>query len=213
MLGFALTLLCVSIAAVSSAADFMPIRSRNTLTFDRRTILVVAAALVGQSLLIGGLLVQRRRRRRAELALRDLSGRLLTAQEEERRRIARELHDNVNQQMASLAIRIDQLAASVGDTPASVTNSIRELRQRAVDISTEIHDMSHRLHSSRLEMLGLVDALRAHCQELVAQGVDVRFHDDNVPRSLPPEAALCLFRIAQEALNNVVKHSGVREAQ
>ena len=74
----------------------------------KRTILMVAAVLVGQFLLIGGLLVQGRRRRRAELAIRDLSGRLLSAQEEERRRIARELHDNVSQQMALLAIGIEE---------------------------------------------------------------------------------------------------------
>jgi len=95
---------------------------------------------------------------------------------------------------------------------ATVARAMLELSQRTGEISTEIHNLSHRLHSSKLEMLGLVAALRGHCQELLTQGVHAHFHDENVPRSLPPDAELCLFRIAQEGLNNVVKHSGVREA-
>jgi signal transduction histidine kinase len=156
--------------------------------------------------------VQRRRRRRAEIALHDLSGRLLSAQEDERRRIARERHDNLSQRIALLAIEIDAAARTPGGSPATVARSMRELSQRTAEISTEIHNLSHRLHSSKLEMLGLVAALRGHCQELLAQGIQARFHDENVPRSLPRDVELCLFRIVQEALNNVVKHSGAREA-
>ena len=178
----------------------------------KRTILAVGAVVVGQFVLIGSLLVQRRQRRRAERALRDLSGRLVSAQEEERRRIARELHDNVSQQIASLAIRIDQVAMSPYETQGTLARSMRELRQRTVEISTEIHSLSHQLHSSKLELLGLADALRGHCNELLAQGLGARFHDENVPESLPHDVSLYLFRIAQEALNNIVKHSGASEA-
>lgn len=178
-----------------------------------RPILTVSAVLIGQFLLISGLLVQRHRRRRAESALHDLSGRLLSAQEEERRRIARELHDNVSQQVAMLAIRIDQVAKSPGEPPAAVAHSMRELRQRTVEISTEIQNLSRQLHSSRLEILGLAEALRGHCQELSTQGLEAHFHEENVPPSLPHDVSLGLFRIAQEGLNNVVKHSGAREAQ
>ena len=178
----------------------------------KRTILVVSAVVVGQFLLIGGLLVQSQRRRRAERAIRDLSGRLLSAQEEERRRIGRELHDNLSQQMALLAIGIEEIAMTPGQSPTTVARSMRDLRQRTAEISTEIHNLSHRLHSSKLEALGLAAALRGHCQELLAQGVTVRFHDENVPRLLPNEVELCLFRIVQEALNNVVKHSGTKDA-
>jgi PAS domain S-box-containing protein len=152
-------------------------------------------------------------RKRAELAVRNLSGRLLSAQEDERRRIARELHDNLSQQMAILGIGIGRLSKGLGEAPEPVARAMRELNQRVVEISTEIHDLSHRLHSSKLEMLGLVAALRGHCQELLARGVHVRFQDEDVPASLPPDVALCLFRVAQEALNNVVKHSGAREAE
>ena len=79
-------------------------------------------------------------------------------------------------------------------------------------MSSEIHALSHRLHSSKLDALGLAPAVRAHCHEIGAQGVEVRFSETDVPGSVPHDVALCLFRIAQEALNNVVKHSGAREA-
>ncbi len=148
----------------------------------------------------------------AELAVRNLSGRLLSAQEEERRRIARELHDNLSQQMALLAIEIDAVAVAPGGSASSVARSMSELRQRAAEISTEIHNLSHRLRSSKLEMLGLVAALNGHCKELLAQGLDAHLHEENVPRSLPKDIELCLFRIVQEGLNNVVKHSGSHEA-
>jgi PAS domain S-box-containing protein len=147
-----------------------------------------------------------------EIAVRNLSGRLLSAQEEERRRIARELHDNLSQQIALLAMQIDALAMTPGMSAATIAHSMHELRTRAADISTEIHNLSHRLHSSKLEMLGLVAALRGHCHELRAQGIHAHLHHDDVPRSLSPDVELCLFRVAQEALNNVVKHSGTHEA-
>jgi len=166
----------------------------------------------GEPLLIRGASHDITERKRAEIDVRNLSGRLLSAQEGERRRIARELHDNLSQQIALLAIEIDAVALNVVRPPATLAQSLHELRERTAQISSEIHNLSHRLHSSKLEMLGLVAALRGHCQELLAQGIDAHLEDENVPRSLPPDVELCLFRIVQEALNNVVKHSGTREA-
>ena len=150
----------------------------------KRTILVVVALLVSQALLIGALFVQGQTRRRAEVALHHLSGRLLSAQEEERRRIARELHDNLSQQVALLAIEIEQLAMKSGGPPAAVARSMRQLGERTAEISTEIHNSRHRLHSAKLEALGLVAAVRGHCHELLAHGVQVHFSDDNVPGSV-----------------------------
>lgn len=149
-------------------------------------------------------------RKHADLAILDLSGRLLTAQEEERRRIARELHDNVSQRIALLAIQIDLLAKNQVESTA--VHAIRELREQVIEISGEVHSLSHQLHSSKLEALGLVEALRAHCQEILARGLRTSFYDENVPERLPHDMELCLFRIVQEGLNNVVKHSGAREA-
>ena len=177
------------------------------------SILVVVAALLGQFLVIIGLLVQRHRHRRVEQALRGLSGRLLQAQEEERRRIAHELHDNVGQQVALLAIRIDQVTSSTAAPPGAAAGAMGELRQQAVGIATEVRNLSRQLHSARLEVVGLVEALRGHCKELVTHGVQASFYDDNVPPSLPHDVELCLFRIVQEGLNNIVMHSGAGEAQ
>ena len=181
----------------------------------KRTVVVVVAVLAGQFLLIGGLFVQGRRRRRAEVALRSLSGRLLSAQEDERHRIARELHDNLGQQVALLSIEIEQVGLQMGlsvRSPATMARSIRRLSDRTAEISSEIHNISHRLHSAKLEALGLVAAVRGHCREVLAHGVHVHFSDISVPGSVSPEVQLCLFRIVQEGLTNVVKHSGAPEA-
>jgi signal transduction histidine kinase/ligand-binding sensor domain-containing protein len=151
--------------------------------------------------------------RRSDAQIRDLAGRLISAQEEERRRIARDLHDDLSQKLALLAIEVDELgsdAKSIGDGPARV----RAVADRARGITTDVHNLSHQLHPATLETLGLVAALQGLCGELSApDGFAVGFQHEPVPRSIPPEAALCLFRIAQEALHNVVKHSGVQHAE
>jgi len=147
--------------------------------------------------------------KRAERVLHTVSGRLIAAQEGERRRIARELHDDLGQRVALLAIEIDQAAAEAHD---HVADRIRALGERTADIAVEIHRLSHALHSSKLDALGLVAAVRGHCREIDAAGLAVRFVDHDVPTHLPSDVSLCLFRVVQEALNNVVKHSGAREA-
>ena len=179
----------------------------------KAAILLVGAALVGQCLMLSGFLVQSRRRRSAEFALQTLSGRLLSAHEEERHRIARELHDNLSQQMALLSIEIEQVTAQSVHSPTALARSMRHIGERTAEISTEIHVMSHRLHSSKLDALGLAAAVSGHCREVLAQGVQVQFSQVGVPESVPQDVQLCLFRIVQEALNNVVKHSGSHEAR
>ena len=119
----------------------------------------------------------------------------------------------MGQQVALLAIRIDQATAGAAAPVGAAADSLRELRQHAVDIAAEVRNLSGRLHSPRLEVLGLAAALRGHCQELVAHGVRASFYDEDVPPSLPSDVELCLFRIVQEGLNNIVRHSGADEAQ
>jgi signal transduction histidine kinase len=94
-----------------------------------------------------------------------------------------------------------------------MAGAMRDLSNRTAEISTEIHNMSHRLHSAKLEALGLVAAVRGHCREVLTQGVRVHFSETGVPGSVSPDVQLCLFRIVQEGLNNVVKHSGAPEAR
>ncbi len=148
----------------------------------------------------------------AEGVVRSLSGRLLSAQEEERRLIARELHDNLSQQLALLSVEIEELAIRSDDRVAA-TESMRQLGARTAEISTEVHNLSHRLHSAKLDALGLQAAVRGHCRELQAQGLRIECLAENVPRTLSYEVELCLFRVTQEGLNNVIKHSGAKEAR
>lgn len=167
-------------------------------------ILAGAAIVVLQAALIVALLLQRVRRRRAEAESLQLTGRVITAHEDERRRIARELHDDLTQRLARLAIdaaRIERNAPVHGD-------SVRELREDLVRMSEDVHALSYRLHPSVLDDLGLVEALKSECDRVARQGgmrvaVDAR----DVPKTLSFDASLCLFRIAQEALNNAARHA------
>jgi signal transduction histidine kinase len=138
---------------------------------------------------------------------RDLAGQLLTAQESERRRIARELHDDLNQRLALLAVEIELLAQRPPQS-GQVAERLRELAEHAKELSTSVHDMSHQLHPSKLEQLGLVAAVRGLCKELTnGRQLPIDFTHHDVPDRIPEDAALCLYRIVQEALANVIKHS------
>jgi PAS domain S-box-containing protein len=167
---------------------------------------------IGQPVRIRGTSRNVTAHKRAELAVRNLNGRLLSSQEDERRRIARELHDNLSQQVALLAIEIEQVAMK-SEPWTAVAGSMRRLGAMTADISTEIHNLSHRLHSTKLEALGLEVAVQGHCRELRARGLHVQYRAENVPVPLSYEIALCLFRVVQEGLNNVIKHSGGGTAQ
>ena len=145
--------------------------------------------------------------------MRLLTGRLLEAQEVERRRIARELHDDLNQSLALLSVEMDLLGQVPPASAAEIADRMQELSARVKELSSSVHDLSHQLHPSKLEQLGLVAAVRGLCQELAQpHGLEVKFTHHPVPDVIPPDAALCLYRIAQEALRNVVKHSGSRHA-
>ena len=218
------------------------VRFRDPSFWDQYRWWVVGALIMffSQSALIASLLLQRWRRRRAEVALRDsesalresglallgtesalrashhevqsLAGRLIAAQEVERARIARELHDDLSQQLALLSMEIDQLA-SEAEGADGVRRHARAAAIRAGDIATGVHNLSHELHPSRLKMLGLRSALQGLCREMSsAHDLHIGFESGPIPDPIPYEAALCLFRVAQEALRNVVKHSAARDA-
>lgn len=150
----------------------------------------------------------------AEAALRDLGGRLIRAQEEERSRIARELHDDLSQRLALLSIELEQLSQKIPARQGDLRARIQDAWAKAQEISVEIHRISYQLHPSKLEHLGLASAVKSCCDELSARhGVRITFRDRGVPAALPKDVALCVFRIAQEALRNVVRHSGAPEAR
>lgn len=142
--------------------------------------------------------------------LQQLAGRLIEAQEEERRRIARELHDDVGQQEALLALRLQRIAHALpSDIPAAMRNDIEQSIHQTSEICSTIVALSHRLHSSKLELRGLVSAMRGFCQEFSEQHTTkIDFTHRDVPKDLPQDISLCLFRILQESLQNAAKHSG-----
>ena len=144
--------------------------------------------------------------------LRDLSCRLMIAHDDERRRIARDLHDHLSQQLALLAIGLQELGLQLPGLPDPLAAAVDDLWRRTVEISSDVHNLTHRLHPSKLETLGLVITMRGHCRDVSRQGVRVHFADHDVPAGIPPDVALCLFRILEESVANVIQHSGVREA-
>jgi PAS domain S-box-containing protein len=146
----------------------------------------------------------------AQEALEKVGGRLIEAQERERSRIARELHDDICQRLALLSLELEQADGNSNGSGAQGNTQISDIRKHCADIATDVQALSHELHSSKLDYLGVVAAVRSFCQELSKQqSVDIEFTNDNVSSHLPREISVCLFRVAQEALHNAVKHSGV----
>ena len=149
--------------------------------------------------------------KRAHELNRALAGRIIVSQEQERQRIARELHDDLSQKMALLNLEVAQIADEVPlDEPR--TRLVR-LSYQVGEIANDLSDLSHKLHPSRLQALGLTESVRLLCDEISEQRqVNVVFRSTELPRSVDPGVSLCLYRIAQEALHNVAKHSRARHA-
>ncbi len=196
---------------------------REPSAWDRYRVYILGAAtvLLAQTLLIAGLLVQRRRRRLAEAQvrggeealrntherIRDLGSRLLHAQDTERSRIARELHDDISQQIALLSIDLELLSAAV---PSDTGALAGEALDRVHEIARSVHDLSHQLHPAKLRLIGLVGALQSLQRELSRSGQTITFTHEQVPSTLPPDLTVTLFRVVQEALQNAIKHSRAR---
>jgi len=148
----------------------------------------------------------------AERELSELSGRLIDAQEEERARIARELHDDLGQRMALLQINVERFKQDTAELSSKARRELNNIAELTSECSSELHDISHQLHPSRLDTLGLVATLGSFCKEFSLQHhVRVQFVHQDVPERVPKDISLCLFRVVQEALRNVVKHSGATE--
>jgi signal transduction histidine kinase len=136
---------------------------------------------------------------------------LIEAHEEERTWIARELHDDINQRIALLAVQLRTLKQNLCPTDAQAGRALEEAYEHVSELGSDIQALSHHLHSSKLDYLGLVAAAKSVCKELSnEQNVEIVFQSEDVPRDLPKEVSLCLFRVLQEALQNGVKHSRSR---
>ena len=151
-------------------------------------------------------------RHRVEQELRDLGGRLIDAHERERRRLSGELHDGAGQRLAVLSAELTMLREQLAGSPL-VLDQVDRLLAHAEDIGTELHRLSHHLHPAWLEQLGLSASIRRVCAELSrAHRIAIHLEIAEVPAGLTKDVALCLYRIVQEALHNVVKHSGAASA-
>lgn len=175
-----------------------------------------------QALLIAGLVVQRRRRQLAEASIRakesalrisydqvrQLNGQLINAQEEERARIARQLHDDVGQRIASVSIGLSGLKRRVTETDVAVRKDVSELQHEVVELARDLRGLSHELHPGVLQHVGLPDALRARCEEIGAESnIKIEVEASGEWPAAADEISICLYRVAQEALRNIAKHS------
>ncbi len=150
--------------------------------------------------------------RQAKDGLRQLATKLLYSQEEERRRIAREMHDDWTQRLALLGIEAAKLEGHL-DVKGSALLQLHAILEQLISLSEDVHDLSRQLHPSILDDLGLVEALRSECAGFSRrEAIAVDYHPDNVPAKLSKDVTLCVYRVAQEALRNVAKHAAVKEA-
>lgn len=172
-----------------------------------RYVLFGATAILVQSLIIAALLVNRSRRVRAECDARDLAGKILTAQEDERRYLAREMHDDLSQRLAASAIEAGNLEQRFQESPESHA-ALGSLKKSLISICDDVHRLSRQIHPAILDDFGLADALHSECDRFAdREQVAVEFRAGELPANLPKEVALCLYRIAQEALWNAAKYA------
>jgi PAS domain S-box-containing protein len=152
-------------------------------------------------------------RKLAEEALSTVSQKLIEAHEEERTRIARELHDDIAQRLAVVSMRLGAVKQRPPISAADFGREIGETYQQIVDLASDIQALSHGLHPPKLERIGLEGAVVGFCEELSNRhGVTINVQFENIPKALPREISLCLYRVLQEGLQNAVKHGGSRRA-
>ncbi|MGA8044310.1 MAG: histidine kinase [Terracidiphilus sp.] len=181
---------------------------------NRRTVLggLMLIAILG--LLVIYFLFERKLLKRARKAQEQLSGLLINAQELERSRLASEIHDDFSQRLAVLSLGLETAAEQISEPTPETNRQMQELMESASELGADLHALSHQLHSSTLERLGLAAGVGSFCKEFNAQhGTQVAFSHRGLPPFVSPEIALCLFRIVQEGLRNVQKHSGAAHAE
>lgn len=183
------------------------IQFREPSAWERQRVqfVTIIAVILLQAALIFWLLYEQGKRRRSEADARELSRRLINAQEEERARLARELHDDVTQRLAVLAI--DAARQEHDSVSGAGTSPGRSIHDGLVRLSEDVHALSYRLHPSILTDLGLIEALKSECETFSQSPVQLKLNAQDIPQDVPQDIALCLYRIAQESLRNVVRHS------
>jgi signal transduction histidine kinase len=189
---------------------------RELSVWERTKWIWISGLLIifGLSILAVYLQFSRKQLKQAKDAQSQLSGLLINAQEMERRRLASELHDDFSQRLALLTLGLENASETLPDSSEATKRQLHELLNSASELGADLHTVSHRLHPSALEKLGLVPGLKALCEEFTSrQGIKIVFSSKNIPRSVPPNVALCLFRIVQESLQNLRKYSGASQGR
>ncbi|WP_047496934.1 ATP-binding protein [Terriglobus sp. TAA 43] len=173
----------------------------------RDYVWIAAGVLIGQTLLLMVLFIQVRARQRSNVAIRGLTMRLVHATEDERKRVASELHDDIGQRLSLLSAQLDSMVIRSGNEIES--QELKECLHEVDALVTDVHDLSHQLHSSQVQHLGLDVALRNLCRSIAQRNnLNIAVECADLPSELRPDVSVCLYRIAQEALNNIVRHSG-----
>ncbi|NGZ98789.1 MAG: hypothetical protein CV089_22205 [Nitrospira sp. WS110] len=144
--------------------------------------------------------------------VRTLAGKLLTVQDEERRRISRDLHDDVNQRLGAIGLQLDTLSRNLPDSPSVIRRRIRVIRRHVSELSDDVRGLAYRFHQTTVEDLGLVAALQRYLNDFVKRtGISARFTKPRSADSIPLRLATCLYRIAQESLGNVGLHANASQ--
>jgi PAS domain S-box-containing protein len=168
----------------------------------------------GKPMYMVGVVFDVTERKEIEQERLQLSGRLIKAQEEERNRLARELHDDFSQRVALQAVELQIILDALGSSQSDVSERLREVLERMQELGTDLHSLSHNLHSSKLGTLGLSRSVGSLCREFSKQHkIQIDFDQAALSEPIPSETALCLFRIVQEGLQNVNKHSRASRAE
>ena len=168
----------------------------------------------GELLRTIGMVADVTERKLAEEAISGVSRRLIVAQEQERAHIARELHDDLSQMMALLQVGLEKFEQDMPGLSSQTRQQLHALVEVSTEVSSSIHDLSHQLHPSKLDILGLTACIGSFCREFSQRHkLEVRFVHRNIQGEIPKDVSLCLFRIIEEALQNVAKHSGAEDAK
>jgi len=204
--------ICTTTSRIADSFDltFRMLANDGSVVWIHNLVSITRAG--GRVVGVHGFMIDITEERRIQEVLRDLGSRLIAAQEKERSRVARELHDDLNQRMALLSIELEQLG-SEAKNPRRLRRHVHKLQESVGEIAADIHRLSYRLHPSKLDHLGLVPAVESLCKELSNDKLTIVFQHTDFPRHLSQDITLCLFRIAQEALRNTVKYSGAHIAQ
>ena len=205
--GVSSSLLAISLISIWNAIHGLGPFTSQTMSENVLSMKIFLSIITVPNMLLAAVVAEQRL---TVNSLREMGSKLLNAQESERHHLARELHDDVAQQLALIGVEIDQLRTESG--PATM-EPLNQLYDQVCTISKTIHDLSHGLHPTHLEHVGLAVSLRSLCREVGKQkDFEISFDEQPLPKRLPPDVAISLYRVAQEALSNVAKHSRAQNA-